>query len=164
MSANSHRQDLKLYIERRGNEKDPRAYRVGDVSGSANPFSSSTASSSAKRAVYTRRGDAPNQLPPGAAALSTPSMSTSTPVTNSGSPTTGSPQLSAEGSPQPEPEMRELYQAMHQAGFTVNTLFDRLRRDGSTRRRGEAAAEVSTVVPQSAIGEPLPRYEQDHLF
>ena len=158
MSANSHRQDLKLYIERRGNEKDPRAYRVGDVSGSANPFSSSTASSSAKRAVYTRRGDAPNKLPPGAAAPSTPSMLTSGPVTSS-SPTTSSPQLSAEGSPQPEPEMRELYQAMHQAGFTVNKLFDRLRRNGSTRRRDEAAAEVSTVVPQSAVGEPLPRYE-----
>ena len=56
-------------------------------------------------------------------------------------------------------ELRELHQAMNNAGFTVNTLFDRLRRNNSTRRHGETVVDLSTVTSQSAVGEPLPRYE-----
>lgn len=79
------------------------------------------------------------------------------------------PQLSAGGpavrQPRPETEMRELrellelHQAMHKAGFTVNTLFDRLKRKTATRRRDDRMADASTVASHSAVGEPLPRYE-----
>ncbi|KAH7097536.1 hypothetical protein BKA62DRAFT_774124 [Auriculariales sp. MPI-PUGE-AT-0066] len=57
---------------------------------------------------------------------------------------------SAAGSGQQDGAMQELYSAMQTAGFTVNTLFDRLRRQEHEQEQAPSA---------TMMGEQLPRYD-----
>ena len=127
-------------------------YLVGDTSGGDDPLASSIGPDGATLV-------APKQIPRHTPALPTNSVISHlvVPQLIVGGPTVRQPR--SETDMRELGELRELHQAMHRAGFTVNTLFDRLRRNNSTRRHGDAVADVSTVTSQSALGEPLPRYE-----